>query len=455
MLVNALFFLSFIGFGMKTGMVPLHFWLPGAHASAPSHVSAILSGVMLKMGIYGLIRIGFLLPTPPALLGGIILFIGAVSGLLGVIFALAQHDIKRLLAYHSVENIGIILMGLGLAFLGRSFDNPVWVALGMAGCLLHVWNHSLFKSLLFFGAGSVLHSTGKRNLDILGGLSKSMPLTSVFFLIGAVAISGIPPLNGFISELFIYIGLVRPLAVGEPHAFGVALSAPILAMIGALAAACFVKVYAAVFLGSPRSETIKPVHESPAVMLVPMGVLAFLCVGIGVLPQFISPIIESVTNQSILSEIIPLKTLSAISFGFLISIVVISFGVILRTKNRKKVVTWDCGYANPTSRMQYSAASFGNGITSLFGWLLRPQEHKPTLTEVHPSHATLESHVNEVVLDRLLIPLFHKIKSIFSWFGRFQQGESQSYILYIFIAVLILLASLIPFKEWLFPIISL
>jgi len=445
MVLNGLFLLAFLGFGLKAGMMPFHFWLPSAHANAPTHVSAILSGVMLKMGIYGMIRVAFLLPTPPLYWGVLILVFGAVSGLLGVVFALAQHDIKRLLAYHSVENIGIILMGFGLAMIGRSSGNLIWIALGMAGCLLHVWNHSLFKSLLFFGAGSVLHATGKRNLDLLGGLSKQMPLTALFFLIGAVAISGLPPLNGFVSELFIYIGLIRPIAVGDSYAFGVALFAPILAMIGALAAACFVKVYAAVFLGSPRTEPIRPTHESSLVMLIPMGLLAFLCTVIGILPQCIYPVIEAVTNQNMLSNIIPLHTLSYIYFGFLISLGVISGLIFIRTRNRKQGSTWDCGYATPTSRMQYTAASFGNNLTSMFGWVLRPQEHKPKIKEIHPAYAILESHVNEVVLDRFLIPVFHKIQSIFSWFYRFQQGQSQRYILYILIAVIILLATMIPF----------
>jgi hydrogenase-4 component B len=450
--LNVLFFLAFFGFGLKAGMMPMHFWLPGAHANAPSHVSAILSGVMLKMGVYGLIRIGFLLPAPPALWGGLILFAGAASGLLGVVFALAQHDLKRLLAYHSVENIGIILMGLGLALLGRSLEKPVWVALGMAGCLLHVWNHSLFKPLLFYGAGSVLHATGRRNLDVLGGLSKKLPLTALFFLIGAVAISGVPPLNGFISELFLYVGLMRPMAVGESFAFGVALAAPVLAMIGALAAACFVKAYAAVFLGMPRTEAIRPVREAPAAMLIPMGILAVLCAGIGVLPQLVSPILESVSNLEILSFLVPLRTLSLVSFGFLAGLAIISGWIYIRTKNHKAAGTWDCGYANPTSRMQYTASSFGGSLTGMFGWVLRPKEHKPVIKDILPAPAFLESHVDEVILDRLLIPAFHKVRAGFSWFNRFQQGQSQSYILYILIAVVVLLASLIPYGDWLQPI---
>ncbi len=451
-LLNMLFFLAFIAFGLKAGMIPLHFWLPGAHASAPSHVSAILSGVMLKMGIYGIVRVGLLLPTPPLIWGVIILLLGAVSGLMGVIFALAQHDIKRLLAYHSVENIGIILMGLGLAFLGRSLHQPLWVSLGMAGCLLHVWNHSLFKSLLFFGAGSVLHATGKRNLDELGGLASKMPATAVFFLVGAVAISGIPPLNGFISELFIYIGLIRPIAIGEYHAVGLALAAPVLAMIGALAAACFVKVYAAVFLGLQRSEDIKPVHESPRVMLIPMGILAFLCVAIGLLPQWVAPVLESVIQQKSLLSLVPLQSISLFSVSFVLALAGISGWLFLRVKASRPGQTWDCGYANPTNRMQYTATSFGNGFAIMFGWLLRPLDHRPKLNGIHPEETAFETHVDEIVLDRLLNPMFHRIQSAFMWFNRFQQGESQSYILYILMAVILLMTFLVPFKEWVGPL---
>lgn len=451
---NALFFLAFFGFGLKAGMMPLHYWLPGAHASAPSHVSAILSGVMLKMGIYGLVRIGLLLPDPPALWGGLILAFGAASGILGVLLAIAQHDLKRLLAYHSVENIGIILMGLGLAMLGRSYDKPAWVALGLAGGLLHVWNHSLFKPLLFFGAGSILHATGKRNLDLMGGLARFMPRTALFFLVGAVAISGIPPLNGFVSEWILYIGLMHPLAIGEPQAFGIALSVPALAMIGALAAACFVKVYASVFLGSPRTPEQGTVHESPRVMLLPMAVLAIICATIGILPQFVFPLLESVTGLSLLSDYVPFATLSAVSIGFLASLAVLAAWILFRTRKHTRAGTWDCGYAMPTSRMQYTASSFGNGLVTLFSWFLRPQGHTSAIREIHPAHASASSHVDEVVLDRLLRPVFHKTERIFSWFNRFQQGISQNYILYMLAAVLLMLSLLIPYGDWVLPMFT-
>jgi hydrogenase-4 component B len=199
---TAVFTLAVLGFGLKAGVMPLHLWLPGAHAMAPSHVSALMSGVLIKMGIYGLVRVTSLFPHPPVAWGAVLLALGVVSAVLGVAYALGQHDLKRLLAYHSVENIGIIVMGIGLALIGRSLNRYDWIVLGMSGALLHVWNHALFKALLFLSGGSVIHATHTREIDHLGGLAKRMPWTAGLFLIGAVAICGLPPLNGFISEFF-------------------------------------------------------------------------------------------------------------------------------------------------------------------------------------------------------------------------------------------------------------
>ena len=244
--------------------MPLHVWLPSAHAVAPSHVSAIMSGVIIKMGIYGLLRVTSLLGNPPLAWGVVVLALGVVSGVLGVAFAIGQHDLKRLLAYHSIENIGIIVMGIGLAMIGRSLGREDWVILGMGGSLLHVWNHALFKALLFLSAGSVIHSAHTREIDHLGGLAKTMPWTSVCFLVGSVAICGLPPLNGFVSEFLIYLGLFGTLVPRDGPAYaGAAFAAPALALIGALAVACFVKVYGAVFLGD------RPVEARPARARVP------------------------------------------------------------------------------------------------------------------------------------------------------------------------------------------
>ncbi len=245
--------LAFFGFGTKAGIMPMHIWLPSAHAQAPSHVSAVMSGVLIKMGIYGIVRVCTFFPELPLSWGLFVLVMGTLSAVLGVAFAVGQHDIKRLLAYHSIENIGIIVMGLGLALVGRAAHRPLWVLLGIGGSMLHVWNHALFKSLLFFGAGSVIHGIHTREIDAMGGLSKRMPWTANCFLVGAVAICGLPPLNGFVSELLIYLGLFRTLEVSEVNVTSsAAFAAPALALVGALAVACFVKVYGIVFLGAAR-----------------------------------------------------------------------------------------------------------------------------------------------------------------------------------------------------------
>ncbi len=225
--------LALLGFGTKAGFMPLHVWLPDAHAKAPSHVSAIMSGVLIKMGIYGLVRVVTFFPDVPLWWGMLLLALGTISAVLGVAFAVGQHDIKRLLAYHSIENIGIIVMGIAMALIGRAAERPEWIVLGICGGLLHVWNHALFKSLLFLGAGSVIHSVGTREIDQMGGLGHRMPATATFFLIGAVAICGLPPLNGFVSELLVYLGLFGTLLADKgSFAPAAAFAAPALALVG-------------------------------------------------------------------------------------------------------------------------------------------------------------------------------------------------------------------------------
>ena len=450
---NTLFFLALLGFGLKAGMMPLHFWLPAAHANAPSHVSAMLSGVVLKMGIYGLIRMLSLLPSPPLVWGGSILVLGVVSGLLGVIFALGQHDLKRLLAYHSVENIGIILMGLGLAMLGRSAHRPEWVLLGLAGCLLHVWNHSLFKPLLFLCAGSVVHGAHTREIDRLGGLSRNMPWTATLFVVGAVAICGLPPLNGFVSELLVYLGSLRTVLAGETGGMAVMLVAPVLAMIGALAVACFVKVVGAVFLGMPRTQAANDAHESPLSMRGPAMVLAGCCLLIGLAPMALVPILDAgiadwmpEMRQSPLSvgTLAPFKAVSAMAIPLIGLSVVMGIFLARRGRGVARVGTWDCGYARPTSRMQYSASSFAQTIVGMFNWVLRPLTHRPQVEGLFPQATTMYSHVDDPVMDRLLLPFGQRVEQGFRWFHRFQRGLTQHYVLYILITVIVMLGTLIP-----------
>lgn len=454
-MMNVFFFLAILGFGLKAGIMPFHFWLPAAHATAPSHVSAILSGVVLKMGIYGLVRWFSLFPEIPHAWGSIIIVLGLISGLAGVLFAIGQHDLKRLLAYHSIENIGIILMGLGIALLGKSYDKPVLVVLGMSGCLLHVWNHCFFKSLLFLCAGSVVHSSRTRQIDLLGGLAKSMPLTAALFLIGAVAICGLPPLNGFISELFIYLGFFRIVANG-PDGLAVAFGAPVLAAIGALATACFVKVYGSVFLGSPRSNCSDACHESPFFMTVPMIILAGLCILIGMAPMLFTGIISkaiAIWNPSMQSvsispeSVAPLFKISILSIALIVGVLIISLAVLGGKKKIQSAGTWDCGYAKPDNRMQYTASSFAQSIVMLFSWILRPQEHNPQLKAYFPKSQKMKSHIDEIVLDRLLVPASNVFKHCCGWFHRFQHGLIQHYILYILITLFLMICIQMPFKE--------
>lgn len=454
--MNGLFFLALLGFGLKAGMMPLHFWLPGAHATAPSHVSAMLSGVVLKMGIYGLVRFLSLLPDPPAAWGWLILASGVVSGLLGVVFAIGQHDLKRLLAYHSVENIGIILMGLGVALLGRSAGHPEWVVLGLAGCLLHVWNHGLFKSLLFLGAGSVVHSARTRQIDALGGLAKRMPYTAAMFLTGAVAICGLPPLNGFVSEWFVYLGLLRTATTaGSGFAAAVA-AAPVLAMIGALAVACFVKVYGAVFLGSARTGAAERAHEAPVSMRGPMAALAACCAMIGLAPVLVSHGLDRVIAQwspeqaappMSLALLAPLGAISALAVALVAGVAGLAALPAFRRRAAPRAVTWDCGYARPTSRMQYTASSFAQMLVAMFRWVLRPRTHRARVTGLFPKPAQMHSHVDDLVLDRVFWPAGRAAERCSGWFHRFQQGLAQQYVLYILITLILMLSTLIPFKE--------
>ena len=461
----AIFALGLLGFGLKAGLMPLHVWLPGAHAVAPSHVSAVLSAVVLKTGVYGLARLTCMLPHPPLYWGGLVLALGAISGVAGVVFAIAQHDLKRLLAYHSIENVGIIVMGLGLALLGRSQGRADWIALGLGGAILHVWNHSFFKALLFLSAGSVIHRVHTREIDRMGGLARSMPVTAVFFLCGAVAICGLPPLNGFVSELLIYLGLWKTLAPadGSPVA-AAALAVPALAMIGALAAACFVKAFGAVFLGVARRPHEREPVEAPRTMLVPMTALALLCAAIGLLPALAVPFLDraaatwSAAATAGGGAPVPLRTLAPV--GPLGWITVLSAALwvgaaaavlLLRRRMRveddQRVPTWDCGYAAPTARMQYSSSSFAEMLVAIFRWALRPREHAPRLRELFPKSAHHRSHVDDVVLDRWFLPVLRWIARKLLWLRFLQPGRIQLYILYVLIAVLALALSTVPVGE--------
>ena len=445
---SALFLLALVGFGLKAGLMPFHVWLPGAHAAAPSHVSALMSGVLIKMGIYGLLRVTTLFPDPPLLWGAVLFAMGLASAVLGVAFALGQHDLKRLLAYHSVENVGIIAMGLGLGLVGRSLRQPAWVLLGFGGGLLHVVNHGLFKSLLFFSAGSVIHATGTREMDRLGGLLKTMPAAGLGFLAGAVAICGLPPLNGFVSEWLLYLGLLSTLPAGAgPGWIWGAFAVPLLALVGALALACFVKAFGSVFLGQPRSEAVASGRE-PALMVVPMAVLALLCAGIGLYPLAVVPFLEKAAAVAApelasrlprLPSLAPLGALGLFGLGLTAFFAAVGLVLVRRTRRSRRAPTWDCGYAAPTARMQYTSSSFASWTVGFFRWALRPRATTPVITRLFPPSERYESHVSDTVLDRFLVPSLAFGARLASWGRYLQRGLVQIYILYILLTIVTLL----------------
>ncbi len=437
------------GFGLKAGIMPLHIWLPSAHANAPSHISAIMSGIMIKLGIYGIIRMLSFFNHPPAWWGIFILTLGIISSVGGVLFAIGQHDIKRLLAYHSIENIGIIVIGIGIAQIGLSSSNHILFVLGMAGALLHVVNHALFKSLLFMGAGAVIHAAGTRDIDRMGGLARVLPITSILFLTGAIAICGLPPLNGFVSEFLIYLGLFKGFGTSTGNSAAMlAIAAPSLALTGGLALACFVKVFGCVFLGSPRASHPGP-HENTA-MTSAMAIIAAACILIGVLPlavtRFMEPVIASLFPvQNILlpsiqttAHLFGLSVAAAALFMILVLLIALYINR-LKTKPIAETVTWDCGYAAPSATMQYTASSFAQMLVSIFSSILRPERHEPLVSSLFPQKERFESHVPEVVLEHGILPVMTIVDRWLASIRRLQSGQLNRYILYIFIALIVLL----------------
>ncbi|MDH5298577.1 MAG: proton-conducting transporter membrane subunit [Desulfobulbaceae bacterium] len=436
---TAVFLLALLGFGLKAGLMPLHIWLPGAHAAAPSHVSALMSGVMIKVGIYGLLRTtGYFVAIPPWW-GWTILTLGLLSALLGVAFAIAQHDIKRLLAYHSVENIGIILLGFGIALLGRSYDAPSLVTLGMAGALLHVINHGLFKSLLFLSAGSMIHATGTRRMSGYGGLLRPMPVTALFFLGGAVAICGLPPLNGFVSEWLVYMGLFQVSQQDAVPAMAL-LALPALAMTGGLALLCFAKVFGLSFLGTPRAGQTAA-REAPLTMLLPMGVLLTACLWIGVAPTTFLPLLATATGAwqgTALSPALALASLAPAGNISLVALLLLLFmgaGLLYVRQDKSRQIakgpTWGCGYQHPIPRAQYTTSSFGQMIVDFFGWALQTRASKAKRSRLFPHEATYSTHTPDGVLDLLLLPAVTLVARIASHIRRsVQNGVLGFYLLY-------------------------
>ncbi len=451
-IANAIFLLAVIGFGTKAGFVPLHVWLPEAHPAAPSHVSAVLSGVMIKTGIYGLIRILMLVGHPPAWWGWVLVGIGFSSGILGVVYALAQHDLKRLLAYHSVENIGIIALGLGLGVLGLSTGHPLVAQLGFGGALLHVVNHALFKGLLFLGAGAVAHSTGTLDMDRLGGLSKAMPWTALTFIVGAAAIAGLPPFNGFVSEFLIYYGALLaclPAGMANPlPAIGIVAG---LALIGGLATACFAKAFGIVFLGVPRTDAALAAHDCGFAMRLPMIILAAACILIGFGAPWsvaaLKPAIAVLMNMpasQIFATTRSMLSLWMLILGFtavagLVGLLWYMRKLLLKHRPVRQAPTWNCGYIAPTPRMQYTASSFALWFVEAFRWILRTERRRSLPQGYFPDAAFMSTDTPDGFKNLFFRPVFAQIRWALASLRWIQHGRLQLYVLYIAVTLVALL----------------
>ncbi len=452
-MAGGLFLLALIGFGTKAGLFPLHVWLPEAHPAAPSPVSAVMSGVMIKTGIYGLVRTLAILGAVPGWCAWAVLGAGAVSGILGILFALAQRDLKRMLAYSSVENIGIVALGIGLGLLGLHYGSPLVAALGFAGGLLHVLNHALFKGLLFLGAGAVVHATGTRNLEQLGGLLKRMPWTGAAFLAGAAAISGLPPLNGFAGEFLIYLGGFRGILSADGLALGGVGVVLALALIGGLAVAGFTRAFGIAFLGEPRSPAAAAAHETTVAMRGPMLVLAGLCLAIGLasgfVVRFMGPAVAMLTGPGAEPAGAPLESAARGLFPVAAGSVLLIAAVLVLAAVRRRLLakrsvretgTWDCGYAAPGPSMQYAAAGYAQPLTRGARAVLRPESEWHPPRGAFPGSATFRSATPDVAGKRLFAPVF---AGVAKWLGRLrwlQQGRVHLYVLYIVVVLMVLLA---------------
>ncbi len=443
------FILAFIGFGSKAGVFPFHVWLPHAHPAAPSHISAVMSGVMIKTGIYGILRMYGILQLHTPTIGTMILVFGVASGILGVVYALGQHDLKRLLAYHSVENIGIILIGIGIGMIGVEVKNPVMAVFGFGGGLLHVLNHAIFKSLLFMGAGVVLHKTGTRSIDALGGLLKNMKITGITFLVGSLAISGLPPFNGFVSEFFIYVGSFKGISASSPAFVTSLLAIVSLAIIGGLALACFTKVVGVVFQGEPRSKAAQDVEEKGSTMLIPMVILAAACGIIGVFPgAFIFMVHKGVASLGLDYGRIPMEPFAHVSANITLGAALFLAAMLLVSAIRKMAYatkpigssgTWGCGFTQPTTRMQYTGSSYAASILDFFKPAAPLEETHPPVKGLFPEATHYHSHVHDIVERNLDVMIVRPVMWLFDKLRWIQHGDIHLYIGYILLAIIVLL----------------
>lgn len=464
---DGLFALFFLGFGVKAGIIPFHVWLPEAHPAAPTSISALMSAVLIKAGIYGIVRVcAFGLGVPKLSWGVFVVAMGALSAVLGVLYALMQHDLKRLLAYHSIENIGIILLGLGAGMTGLAYGRTDLASIGIAASLYHVLNHAVFKGLLFLGAGGVVMATGSRQIEEFGGLLRRMPWTGLFFLIGAMAISGLPPLNGFASEwltfqafLYGFRGSVEPLVYVL-----FSLAAAMLALTTALAAACFVKAFGISFLALPRSRQAADAHESPAVMLVPQGMLAALSLALGFFPGVVLRALSGV-----MTSLPGLQPQAGMAWGGLgmasglesfDHVVPVMFGVAIvgglavaaaltmrvGATSARRVPTWGGG-GELAAHTEYTATAFSKPLMMIFRAVYRPTREVEALAEVSPyflQEVRYRSAIEPTFERYVYGPLLRGVMRVADWMKVLQAGSLHAYLAY----VIALVVSLVLLVWW-------
>ena len=433
--VSVAFVFLFLAFGIKAGIIPFHKWLPYAHPASPSNISALMSGVMIKVAIYGLIRFVLLMPMQ-MWWGMLILAAGTTSAVLGVIYALKEHDIKRLLAYHSIENIGIILIGFGLYIIFSLSGLQAIALLALAGALFHTLNHALFKSLLFMTSGSIVNATQTRNIEEMGGLIKRMPTTALLFLIGAVSISALPPFNGFVSELMIFQAFFQSAALANPFLELLLIVAlAIFALTSALAAACFVKAFGITFLALPRSKEAKNAKESPKLMLIGPAILAALCVGLGVF---------SLQIFGVLGFSFPLPNMLFIG-AILAGFYVFTYAALREIASRREriVETWGCGFPTQTSKMEYTASGFSEPIVTILKSIFRTQKKMERRyydnENVIFKDGKAEIHLMNFFEERIYLPIAEVIGKISLKVNDLQRGDVDLHVAYAFVTVVIFL----------------
>lgn len=457
-----LFLLFFIGFGIKAGFIPFHSWLPHAHPSAPSHVSGVMSGVIVKMGIYGIFRIVLFLKHDYILLGEIVLTLSVLTGLYGILNAAVHRDFKKMLAYCTIENIGIIGTGIGIGLIGMGSGNNLIVVLGFGGALLHTLNHSLFKSLLFFSAGSVYQQTHTRDMEKLGGLLKKMPKTGFLYLLGALAIGGLPPFNGFVSEFLLYIGYlegIRTLDVANSTLMMFSLAS--LAIIGGISMLAFSKTFGTIFLGSPRTSLHTEPQEVSCIMLYPQYLIVAVMLSIGLFPQFYFstvlksialylPTISVLTVSTVNPAIAVISVIGRYSFLF-IGVILLVYLIRVQITNRRAKLfnaTWGCAYVAPNTRMQYTGKSFSKTLGKLFNFVIIEEKryHERPVSETFPQSTKHSSHYIDFFETRIINGFVKKLVYSMNYFQFVQNGKTQAYVLYgVFFIILVFLSTLFKF----------